>query len=88
MLRLAARSVNAEDTTPICRLHLNLLLSFLALKNLSERADLSRKRNEVDAEIARVIGRPAVLGHVGEYIAAEVFGIVLESSATSKAIDG
>lgn len=35
-----------------------------------------------------MVGRPALIGHIGEHIAAEIFGIVLEHSATAKAIDG
>ncbi|HUW15344.1 MAG TPA: hypothetical protein VM537_36875, partial [Anaerolineae bacterium] len=37
---------------------------------------------------ASLIGRPAQLGHIGEFIASQVFGIVLEESASRKAIDG
>ncbi|HLG69784.1 MAG TPA: hypothetical protein VK009_05100 [Chloroflexota bacterium] len=51
-------------------------------------ADLLRRRNAVDDEIASVIGRPALTGHIGEFIAASVFGIELESSAASASVDG
>jgi hypothetical protein len=38
--------------------------------------------------IAEVIGRPAERGHVGEYIAAQIFDIALERSARKRARDG
>jgi hypothetical protein len=51
-------------------------------------ASLLRRRNSVDAEIARLIGRPALQGHIGEFIAAEVFDIELHTSATNTGHDG
>ena len=51
-------------------------------------ADLIRARNANEVEIARVIDRPAQLGHVGEYIASRIFDIVLEQSAVHPAGDG
>jgi hypothetical protein len=51
-------------------------------------AELFRKRNVIDASIAELIGRPANPGHIGEFIAAAIFNIQLESSATHKASDG
>lgn len=38
-------------------------------------AALVRERNRIDAELSAVIGRPALTGHLGEWIAAQVFGI-------------
>lgn len=35
-----------------------------------------------------VIGRPAQIGHLGEYIASHIFDIQLEESAVSKSLDG
>lgn len=49
---------------------------------------LLNQRNEIDRSIAQLIGRPASPGHLGEYIAAEVFNIRLESSAAAKGLDG
>lgn len=46
------------------------------------------ERNRIDASIARVIGRPVTAGHLGEWIAAQVFGIELEESAAAQGIDG
>ena len=55
---------------------------------LGQLADLIRRKNEIENEIAQIIGRPALVGHVGEYIASVVFGIRLEHSAAQKGIDG
>jgi hypothetical protein len=55
---------------------------------LKRVADLIASRNEIDAHIASITGRPALVGHLGEWIAAEVFGIELEVSASAKAVDG
>jgi hypothetical protein len=51
-------------------------------------AGLLRKRNAIDASIAAIIGRPMTSGHLGEWIAAHVFDIGLESSAAHRASDG
>jgi len=51
-------------------------------------ADLLKKRNEIDREISRIIGRPSTRGHIGEFIASKIFKIKLESSATTKGFDG
>jgi len=58
------------------------------MKDLDQLAKVIRQKNVVDDEIARIIGRPALIGHVGEYIAAKVFNIELEQNAAHKAIDG
>ena len=51
-------------------------------------ACLVHERNEISEEIAGIIGRPALNGHIGEFIASKIFRIKLEASATSKGIDG
>jgi hypothetical protein len=51
-------------------------------------ATLLRERNAIDARIAAIIGRPMTAGHLGEWIAARIFDIALEPSATATAIDG
>ncbi len=56
--------------------------------NLKRLADLVRRHNAIGDAIAGVIGRPAERGHVGEYIAAHIFGITLEQSARKRAYDG
>lgn len=30
-------------------------------------ADLLKKRNEIDREISKIIGRPSTRGHIGEF---------------------
>jgi hypothetical protein len=55
---------------------------------LEELAVFIRRKNAIDAEIAAIVGRPAQMGHVGEYIAAQVFDILLEHSASTRSIDG
>jgi hypothetical protein len=51
-------------------------------------AGLLRRRNEIDATIARITGRPMVSGHLGEWVAARVFDIALEDAANRAAFDG
>ena len=60
----------------------------MSSNRLEVLADLLRRRNDLDAEIASVTGRPALPGHIGEFIAAEVFGIDLHPSATHTGSDG
>ena len=55
---------------------------------LARLASLIRRRNLVDGEIAATIGRPAHLGHIGEFVAAAIFDIKLLESATHKGADG
>lgn len=55
---------------------------------LPRLASLIRQRNEVDREIATIIGRPAHSGHIGEFVAAEIFDIKLHESAVHKGEDG
>jgi hypothetical protein len=59
-----------------------------ALNELTDLADLLAQRNALDARIGAIIGRPALVGHIGEWIASKVFDIQLEDSAVAKAIDG
>ena len=51
-------------------------------------ADLIRPRNANQVEITRVIGRPALLGHVGESITGRIFDIALEALADNPDSDG
>jgi hypothetical protein len=55
---------------------------------LNRLADLIRQMNRTGSEIAALIGRPALQGHVGEFIASRIFDIELETSATQRALDG
>lgn len=51
-------------------------------------ADLLRRRDAVDQQIAALIDRPALPGHLGEFVAAAVFDLELEASATTAGRDG
>ena len=53
-------------------------------------ARLLNDRNSIDKEIREIIGRPALTGHIGECIAAEIFNIALSASASAseKSLDG
>jgi len=51
-------------------------------------AELIKARNAVMEQIAALIQRPALIGHAGEFIAARIFGIALEESASQKGVDG
>ena len=56
--------------------------------SLARAAALLRERNEIDAELARLMQRPMTSGHLGEWIAAQIFDIELEASAVAAGIDG
>lgn len=58
------------------------------MDDLFRLAELIRAKNNIDGQISQLIGRPALIGHVGEYIAAQIFDIQLVESAANKAIDG
>ncbi len=58
------------------------------MKKLERLAELVHAKNRIDGKIAKIIGRPSLIGHVGEYIASEIFKIGLEQSAVEKGIDG
>jgi len=49
---------------------------------------LLHERNSIDKRIAAIIRRPMTAGHLGEWIAAEVFDLELEHSAVAAGIDG
>ena len=56
--------------------------------SIARVAALLRERNAIDVELARLIHRPMTSGHLGEWIAAQVFDIELEASAVAAGIDG
>lgn len=58
------------------------------MENLDALARLIRQKNAVDAQIASHLGRPAHIGHAGEFIAAQIFDILLHDSATTAGSDG
>lgn len=51
-------------------------------------AELLAERNAIDASIAQIIGRPVASGHLGEWVAAKIFDIELEGSASAAGVDG
>jgi hypothetical protein len=51
-------------------------------------ASLLRERNVLDEQIGAILQRPMTSGHLGEWIAAQVFGIELAASAVEAGIDG
>ena len=55
---------------------------------LERLAGLLQKRNAVASEITTIIGRPEQIGHLGEFIASEIFGIRLADSAVHRGSDG
>ncbi len=57
-------------------------------KDLEPLAAALRERNRIDREISALIGRPAHAGHIAEYIAAQIFDIELNESASAKGTDG
>lgn len=58
------------------------------MEQLQQLAQLLAERNALDAKISAIIGRPAQLGHIGEYLVAAVFGLALHESATHRGSDG
>ena len=51
-------------------------------------ASLIKRRNALDLAISEVLGRPALQGHFGEFVAARIFNIELHDSAAHKGSDG
>jgi hypothetical protein len=58
------------------------------MEQLQQLAQLLMERNVLDARISTIIGRPAQLGHIGEYLAAAIFDLALHESATHRGSDG
>ena len=58
------------------------------MSNLKQLASHLARRNAIDEKITALIGRPAIRGHVGEWIAQEIFGVTLAEAATQKGFDG
>jgi hypothetical protein len=55
---------------------------------LAELAALLRERNALEARLGRLLDRPASTGHIGEWIAARIFDIELETAANTAGYDG
>jgi hypothetical protein len=58
------------------------------MEDLTRLSDLIRRRNILEREITDLVGRPAQIDHLGEYIASRIFPIVLEESASQRGVDG
>ncbi len=58
------------------------------MAGLDELAALIHERNSWEERISAIIGRPASIGHLGEFIASAIFGIRLAANANHKSIDG
>ncbi|HEX7302988.1 hypothetical protein [Lentzea sp.] len=56
------------------------------MNELKRVAELIEERNRVDAALSACIRRPALTGHLGDWIAAQIFGIELRQGA--KGVDG
>jgi hypothetical protein len=55
---------------------------------LAELGALLRERNALDARLGRVLDRPVNTGSIGEWIAARIFDIELETAANTAGYDG
>ncbi len=58
------------------------------MKEIKELSKLIEQRNQIDSRINEIIKRPALTGHIGEFIASKIFDIELETSANAKSYDG
>lgn len=58
------------------------------MNDVRQVARLIQERNRIDAALSACIRRPALPGHLGDWIAAQVFGIELEQHTTAKGVDG
>lgn len=58
------------------------------MDDLVRLSNLIKDLNDLTAQIGSIINRPAQIGHLGEYIAAKIFDITLQESASAKSIDG
>lgn len=56
--------------------------------DVARLAELLRSREKIDTYIAAIVRRPALIGHLGEFIAERIFDIELAESATQNAFDG
>ena len=58
------------------------------MNNLKLLASLLTRRNAIDEKIVALIDRPAIRGHIGEWIAQEIFKVKLAKSKIQKGFDG
>jgi hypothetical protein len=64
------------------------MLAMMPEELLAQAAQLPRARNGIEADLARMTGRPVSTEHLGEWIVSRIFDIQLEASASAKGIDG
>jgi hypothetical protein len=57
-------------------------------ESVARIAALLQERNSIDANIAKIIDRPVTAGHLGEWIASQIFDVTLEESAATQGFDG
>ena len=55
-------------------------------EELRQLAELVRTRNEIDHQISHLLGRPATVGNIGEFVTSRVFDIKLSSSGPRRAM--
>ena len=58
------------------------------MDELMELSQLLKSQNSIQQKISQIIKRPALTGHLGEFIAENIFEIELNKSASQKGIDG
>jgi hypothetical protein len=58
------------------------------IPDLERLAKLIRIKNNADAAIAELIGRPSAPGNIGEFVAARVFAVQLMTSGSHPGYDG
>ena len=58
------------------------------MSHLEQLASLLARRNAIDEEIAALIDRPAIKGHVGEWIAQEIFKVTANQAFANHPSDG
>lgn len=58
------------------------------VNSLEELAGFIKQWNAIGSQISAVTGRPALPGHIAEFVAATIFDIELLQSASQKGIDG
>jgi hypothetical protein len=58
------------------------------MPDLERLAELIQIKNNADAAIAELIGRPSAPGNIGEFVAARVFAIQLMTSGSHPGYDG
>ena len=58
------------------------------MEDLVKLSELLKSQNLVHNEISQIIKRPALAGHLVEFIAAKIFDIELNKKAAQKGMDG